>query len=120
MLTKFRFFFKDKSIDCDSDVPKGEEIIINETLCEDHIVADVGQSNYVCGWVLTKCLQSVVKNCKVCKASLIATKDDKNNSYIKLREYNINKKWLCYPSDELTKCFQNIQSIVTSTLSKNV
>lgn len=81
---------------------------------------DAGQRNYVCGWVLTKCLKSIVKGCKNCKHDLLDNKNDnKRNSFIKAKEY-ASKKWLCYPNKETENCFHEIQKMTVSFLKKNV
>ena len=81
---------------------------------------DAGQRTYVCGWVLTKCLKNVVKNCKTCRRSLIGNKEDQQNSYIRAKEYEKSKRWLCYPTYQLDKSFQDVQNITISHLKKDV
>lgn len=81
----------------------------------DNIIQDHGQKNYVCGWVLTKCLKKM-KACKTCKQTLLGDKNDYNNDYISRKEYYKNKKWLCYPSGALMSSFNQIQNIVITYL----
>lgn len=100
-----------------SDIP--EEIHFNEDLCvEMQPQEDAGQGNYVCGWVLTKCLKKICKSCQQCRKTLINTANQ-NNKYIKAKEY-CNKTWLCYPSELAEKCFHSIQNITKSFLKKNI
>lgn len=67
----------------------------------------------MCGWVLTKCLKYVVKNCKICRSAWIGNKDSQQNTYIRAKEYEKSKKWLCYPTYQLDKSFQEVQNIIT-------
>lgn len=63
MFAKFRFFLRGN---CNTSLPEEtsdipEEIHFNEDLCVDILPQeDAGQGNYVCGWVLTKCLKKSV------------------------------------------------------------
>lgn len=41
------------------------------------------------------------------------------NAFIKAKEYE-NKKWLCYPSEELKHYFREIQSISTNILKSRI
>lgn len=47
------------------------------------------------GWVLTKCLSKIVKNCFTCRETLMSKKDSQGNEYTWAKEYNKNKQWLC-------------------------
>lgn len=78
------------------------------------------QRNYVCGWVLTKCLKKIVRGCKLCKSSIIATNTDtEDNAYIRAKEFHAKKQWLCYPSVQLSICFNEVQDITTTYIKKN-
>lgn len=104
------------------EIPKEENIILDEILMpQNHLLqADAGQRNYVCGWVLTKCLQHVVKSCKYCRQNILDTNNEnRSNSFIKAKEYD-KKKWLCYPNEALQNCFHDIQNIIESFLRKDV
>lgn len=76
---------------------------------------DAGQRNYVCGWVLTKCLKKIVKSCKKCRQNLIDKGDQNRSAFIKAKEYS-NKRWLCYPSEELENSFHDLQKIIVAFL----
>ncbi|XP_052740676.1 transposable element P transposase isoform X2 [Bicyclus anynana] len=97
-------------------------IPLNENLINDFVLEpDVGQRNYVCGWVLTKCLKNIVKSCKSCRNSMLdfKNKNEINNTFIKAKEYE-KKKWLCYPNEAMQNCFHDIQNITNSFLKKDV
>ncbi|CAH2100873.1 unnamed protein product [Euphydryas editha] len=98
------FFLKEKNITPNVS-EENNSIHFNSEVCFDqqHEI-DAGQSNYVCGWVLTKCLKNVVKGCKNCKSTLLDNTSNTNNSFIKAKEYQ-KKKWLCYPSQETENLF---------------
>lgn len=74
-------------------------------------VSDPGadQRNLVCGWTLSKCLQNIVRGCKQCKDKLLDNPGSDSNKYIRAKEYTKNKMRLCYTSDSLKACFQEIQ-----------
>lgn len=116
-LQNFKTFIKEH--DSVSDIPNenddniihfNEEVLVN--ICNNNYVVDndVGQRNYVCGWVLTKCLKKI-KGCKTCKKTLVEIRDTNANEYTRSKEYNKNKKWLTYPSKELESYFAQIQNI---------
>lgn len=106
------FFVKEKH---NLPASKEPEIIhLRENLSQNiNESQDAGQRTYVCGWVLTKCLKYVVKNCKICRSALIGNKDSQQNTYIRAKEYEKSKKWLCYPTYQLDKSFQEVQNIIT-------
>ncbi|XP_060801325.1 transposable element P transposase isoform X2 [Amyelois transitella] len=116
-------FFLDKEIIETSDVPTHEgNVFCNEDIfdvVDFNNEIDAGQRNYVCGWVLTKCLKNVAKGCKQCKEDLLDNKNDnESNAFIKAKEY-ANKKWLCYPNKYTEHCFHEIQNIIISFLKKD-
>lgn len=102
-----------------SDIP--EENIIPEEIIEpqNKPQEDAGQSYYVCGWVLTKCLKNITKSCQQCRQTLLERNENEKNSFIKAKEYN-KKKWLCYPSEQVVNCFHEIQAITTNVLKRDV
>ncbi|XP_072947212.1 uncharacterized protein [Epargyreus clarus] len=115
LLQSFKFFINEKT----PDVPQEDNDIINfnsSILLNDIKENDSGQRNYVCGWVLTKCLKHIVKGCQQCKNSLLDINNNNlNNDFIKRKEYK-QKSWLCYPSKEIQNCFQDLQNITESFL----
>ncbi|CAH2083306.1 unnamed protein product [Euphydryas editha] len=119
-LQSLDFFLKEKNVTPNVSEENNSIIHFNSEVCFDqqHEI-DAGQSNYVCGWVLTKCLKNVVKGCKNCKSTLLDNTSNTNNSFIKAKEYQ-KKKWLCYPSQETENLFKEIQSIAISFLKRNV
>ncbi|CAH0721710.1 unnamed protein product, partial [Brenthis ino] len=57
-LQSLDFFLKDKNI-ITPDIP--DTIHFNSEICFDHSnEIDVGQSNYVCGWILKRCLKFII------------------------------------------------------------
>lgn len=48
------------------DFSEEREIIIRTDFVNSDGARDLGQRDYVCGWVLRKCLKNVIKNCKTC------------------------------------------------------
>ncbi|CAH2086827.1 unnamed protein product [Euphydryas editha] len=115
-LQSLHFFLTEENKQ-DSNVPK-EEIRISDNIFDQHKQIDAGQRNYVCGWVLKKCLENIVKSCKDCRQNLLDSGTNVNNEFIKRKEYG-NKKWLCYPSQELEDCFSELQNITVKYLEKN-
>lgn len=77
--------------------------------------------NYVCGWVLRKCLKEVVRGCEICKSALLDNNNSNNtnNAFIRSKEYN-GKNWLCYPSQAIEKYFKEVQYMATSFLKNEV
>lgn len=65
---------------------------------------------YVTGYILKQCHKNIFKNCENCKNSLYDA--NKATEYIRVREYNKNRAYLTYPSEELVQAFSNIQDIV--------
>ncbi|CAG4954917.1 unnamed protein product [Colias eurytheme] len=121
-LQTLEFFIREKIEAPESpDVPEEQEINFNKEIClEQPIEADSGQRNYVCGWVLKKCLTNVVKNCQQCRQNLLDNRaSNENNTFMKAKEYQ-NKKWLCYPNEEIEKYFQEIQTIAVTFLKSNM
>lgn len=118
-LQNLDFFIKEKTES--PVVSEVNKINLNLEIYSDQSnCVDAGQSNYVCGWVVRKCLKAIVKRCKNCRQVLLDnTSSNKNNNYIISKEY-ANKHWLCYPSEEIEKCFKEVNNIVTSVLMKNV
>lgn len=116
------FFFKENKNSPDKpDVPEEIEVPFRDEFVHEinEGERDLGQGAYVCGWVLSKCLKLIIKNCKTCKKDVLGQQDHHNNSYILAKEYYKNKKWLNYPSLELSQCFKEIQSVCVSHLKKN-
>ncbi|CAH0726212.1 unnamed protein product, partial [Brenthis ino] len=101
-LQSLDFFLKDKNI-ITPDIPDTNDTIhFNSEICFDQSnEIDAGQSNYVCGWVLKRCLKFIIKGCQHCKQTLFENDiSNDNNSYIYAKEYmNKNgcailiKKW---------------------------
>ncbi|CAG4972030.1 unnamed protein product [Colias eurytheme] len=120
-LQTLEFFLTEKSTPHAFDAPKENEAIeYNENVLNVSRESDAGQRNYVCGWVLSKCLKNIVKNCKNCRQNLIDHGDNHGrNKFIRAKEY-ANKKWLCYPSEELENSFHDLQNIATGYLKNNV
>ncbi|XP_052740311.1 uncharacterized protein LOC128198019 isoform X2 [Bicyclus anynana] len=102
----------------DENIDNDEIVLPVINLNED--IVDAGQGNYVCGWVLTKCLTKVAKSCKDCRADVIGDPNHKSNEYLRAKEYNKNKTNLCYPSPNLSKCFVQIQNITHEMLKSRV
>lgn len=121
-LQNLRFFLNERPKIITPDVPVDDIINFNEDLLIETTEVDAGQKQYVCGWVLRKCLKKIVKGCAECKSSILENSMDNinNNNYIKAKEYNMNKKWLCYPSSEVETCFQKIQHITSNFLKKKI
>lgn len=121
-LQTLEFFFTEKQ-DCNTDTsddPKENNTIeLNEDLLSINRDTDAGQRNYVCGWVLTKCLKKIVKTCQNCRQNLIDKGDQNIHLFIKAKEYS-NKKWLCYPSKELENCFHDLQNLIVAYLKKSM
>lgn len=115
------FFLKEKIVTPDAPAENKEIIHFDTELClEQSSEKDAGQINYVCGWVIKKCLTRIVKGCQHCKLNLLDnTSSNTNNTFIKEKEYQ-NKKWLVYPSKETETFFRDSQNIVCSFLKKNV
>ncbi|CAG4926271.1 unnamed protein product [Colias eurytheme] len=67
-------------------------------------VVDAGQGNYVCGWILGKCIKNVTKNCKHCKNDMYGDPEEKTNAYIKAKEYNKCKASLGPPRTRQPGC----------------
>lgn len=63
-----------------------KNVHINEDVItdEDQTQNDAGQRNYVCGWVLTKCLKNICKSCLQCRQTLLETEEKKNNNNISI------------------------------------
>lgn len=126
-LSTLDFFLQENFInksDITSDVSNTQNIkfdyeLIQNSNLDVEIIGDVGQCNYVCGWVLTKCLKTVVKSCKCCKQDLIYKGQNSKNDYIKAKEYS-KKQWLCYPNQKIEKAFFEIQKVINSFLTKDV
>ncbi|RVE48289.1 hypothetical protein evm_007040 [Chilo suppressalis] len=122
-LQNLNFYLNEKNMNMHvSEVLDQDNDLINlsNDVFENNDESDVGQSNYVCGWVLTKCLTNVIKGCRTCKNELVTTECSNNNAYIRAKEYNKKKRWLVYPSTQCEKTFTEIQNITVSTLKKNV
>lgn len=117
-LQNLNFFLKEKLIV--TNIPEEDVAYFSEDVLVPHIESDIGQRNYVCGWVLTKCLKKVIKGCATCKKDLLSNEARKSNELIRAKEYNKNKKWLVYPSIKCEETFKDIQHITVSTLKKNV
>lgn len=103
------------------DVPQETEIHFDTEICVDPPnEEDHGQRNYVCGWVIKKCLTNVIKNCQHCRQTILEnTTTNENNNFIKAKEYQ-NKNWLCYPNKETELYFKEIQHLTTTVLKRNV
>lgn len=69
---------------------------------------------YVTGYILRQCQNKIFKNCATCKNNLYDA--NRATEYIKIREFNKNKAYLTYPSEELVKTFSLIQDIVHNIL----
>lgn len=76
----------------------------------------IAQLQYVTGYILRK-TKKIFKNCKICNLNLYTNDPDKNR-YLQCREYKKGKKYLCYPSENLTKCFSEIQDVLHHILRK--
>ncbi|XP_045492400.1 uncharacterized protein LOC123691860 [Colias croceus] len=98
---------------------EGEEIVVPQ-INIDCDPKDVGQANYVCGWVLSKCLKNISKDCKICKKDMVGDKNTASNAYIRCKEYKISSHCLVYPSKGMEKGFIQLQEIVTGILKENV
>lgn len=122
-LQSLDFMINEKNdVEKDKDFPN-QEITINEELLLDTNVQPMqgaGQRGYVCGWVITKCLKHVSKSCKKCKKDFLDTKNIESNGLIRAKEFKYDKKWLIYPSIEVTNLFAEIQKITESILKNNV
>lgn len=109
-LQGYRFFIENKSF----SGPKSQHIMLNIPLAE---ISDVDnddekgvlQRNYVAGFVLSKTLQKIVKECENCRNSLCGDPKSNENEFIRHKEYDHHKTNLVYPSVELSKCFNEIQ-----------
>ncbi|CAH2085876.1 unnamed protein product [Euphydryas editha] len=53
---------------------------------------DSDQRNYECGWVLKKCLKSIVKTCRNCRSKIIEIKNNED-TLTRAREYAKGKQW---------------------------
>lgn len=118
-LQTYHFFFnKDAPSDTVPSVTTSpiENIFVDDII---HNATEEGscQREYVCGWVLKKCLSAIVKGCVNCKTKMIAERSD--GTYSSRKEYCPNKTWLCYPSDALITCFNEIQNITVGFLRQN-
>lgn len=122
-LQSLSFFIKNKERKgLSSASSQSQNIVIDqplEVMQNTRNISDQGadQRTYVCGWALSKCLQKVIKGCKKCKSKLLGNSDNDMYKYIKAKEYTKNKKWLCYPSDCLVACFQEIQETTVAFLN---
>lgn len=76
----------------------------------------IAQIEYITGYILRK-TKSIFKKCKNCNLNLFTNDPDKNR-YLLCREYKKGKKYLCYPSENLTKCFSEIQDVLHHILRK--
>lgn len=121
-LQSLQFFITEKE-KIQEETSKYENVHIGEPLelfrIGDTETPGIFQRNYVCGWALTKVLKAV-KGCKKCKLSLCGSKNEPENDFIKLKEYNKNKTWLVYPSQNLTISFSQIQTVVSNFLTHDV
>lgn len=133
-LQNLDFFLKENSVlaPSTSDIPSPideEEPQFSESTDDEIVVPfinlntsvnDVGQGNYVCGWVLNRCIKNVCKSCKDCKKNMYGDPESTSNEYIRAKEYKKNKQSLIYPSKAMEKCFIQIQNLVTDILKKDV
>lgn len=74
------------------------------------------QIEYVTGYVLRKLKIKIFKDCQICLSNWY--NDDDELSSITIREYNKIRKCLSYPSQNLIKCFSNIQDIIINIIWK--
>lgn len=119
-LQSLHFFTKNTNTAPTIDFSEKKEINLREEVLKDvKLPNDLGQRNYVCGWILRKCLKNIIKNCKTCRKTVLCSENDKN-SYIAAKEYFPDKMLLCYPSKQLEDCFLSIQSICVSHLKSDV
>ncbi|CAH2090911.1 unnamed protein product [Euphydryas editha] len=113
------FFLTEKP---SSDIPedKNDNFTFNLETLHSKTKEDKGQSNYVCGWVVAKCFKKITKLCKICRSNLNEKCEVEGNALIRAKEFNKNKKWLCYPNKNVIEVFQEIQRITCSFLKKDV
>lgn len=128
-LQTLSFFLEDKLFENTSNVPSKEALPFQQEEIDEIVVpfinlnsetADAGQANYVCGWVLAKCLKKVTKSCRHCRTELTGDSQLKSNNYIRAKEYKKGKNCLLYPNKVAEKVFKDIQNIVVEILKKNV
>lgn len=120
-LQNLDFFLREDIPNETSDISE-KSIPYNEDICVDLSLTqeDAGQRNYVCGWVLTKCLKNVCKSCQQCRQTLLSNnRTTRTNAFIRAKEY-CNKNWLCYPSQDAENCFRDVQNVCKSFLKQNV
>ncbi|CAG9783931.1 unnamed protein product [Diatraea saccharalis] len=117
-LQNLNFYLKEK-IDCTPVASENINYNLNLEAYAQLNENDAGQSNYVCGWVITKCLKKIIKKCENCRKNILEKNNNINNNFIRRKEY-CNKRWLCYPNAEMEKYFKSIQNIAVSVLKKNV
>lgn len=60
-------------------------------ISEDDPQNDAGQRNYVCGWVLTKCLKNICKSCLQCRQTLLESEKKITTKFI-LKKGNMRIK----------------------------
>lgn len=101
------------------ETEQSNDIVLNEELLNygTETIEGIGQKSYVCGWVLKKC-SNIIRNCQNCKKILFASEHIPAHGFIREKEY-FNKKWLCYPSLNSIKCFEEISNVTVNFLKKN-
>lgn len=80
-LKSLKFLIKEKlGEEKASDAPKKDLIVLNEEIMnpQNYTGIDAGQGNYVCGWVLDKCLKNVIKTCKHCRMESLFTQTNRS------------------------------------------
>lgn len=86
--SQYRFLVQNKIND--TAPSQSHNIVIDQPLNVIDNKAD--QRIYVCGWALTKCLQSVIKGCEVCKSKLQVNSNQQNSGDGNPSERNTNNK----------------------------
>lgn len=122
-------FFLEDTLEKASNVPNNEALPFQHEENDEIVVpfinlnpetADAGQANYVCGWVLAKCLKKVSKSCRHCRNEITGDSQLQSNDYIRAKEYKKGSHCLLYPTQEAEKVFKDIQNISLEILKNNV
>lgn len=71
---------------------------------------------YCSGWLVHLLKKNVYKDCQTCRQNLESEQMQDFHQYIKIREYDQSKTWLCYPSREAFAYFFIVENIVTEVL----
>lgn len=71
---------------------------------------------YCSGWLTHVLKKRIYKDCQTCRHDLESDQMQTFHSYIKIKEYNSSKTWLCYPSRDVFEYFFKVENIVIDIL----